>query len=153
AMKMTEHGPDAMILFFPASQAQIHENWNVLGMRGTGSHDFEAKDIFVPDNHVWHFGPFTPNAAFPSALSRVSTQLPAPMQAVVALGIARSAVEDLIALAGSKTPSYTQTGLADRPVVQDKIARARAAVEAGRAYILAALAEAEATLATAPRLT
>ena len=42
------------------------------------------------------------------------------------LGIARAAIDDLIDLAGAgKTPSYTQTSIADRPVVQDRVARAR----------------------------
>src|SRR5207249_4701278 len=35
----------------------------------------------------------------------------------------------------TKTPSYTQTGLADKPIAQDRIARARAYVDAARSYV------------------
>ena len=28
---------------------RIHDNWRTLGMRGTGSHDIELTDVFVPD--------------------------------------------------------------------------------------------------------
>jgi len=65
---------------------------------------------------------------------------------------ARAAITDLIALAQSKTPSYTQVGLADKAVVQDKLARARAAVDAARSYLYSALAEAEEVVRTQPRL-
>ena len=34
---------------------------------------------------------------------------------------------------------YTQVGLADRPVVQDRVARARASIEAGSGYIESAM--------------
>jgi len=30
---------------FPASEVEIVDNWNVVGMQGTGSHDLRLKDI------------------------------------------------------------------------------------------------------------
>jgi len=62
-----------------------------------------------------------------------------PINASVALGIARAALDDLIELAGKKTPSYTQLGLADRSAVQERVARARASIEAGSGYIESAV--------------
>jgi alkylation response protein AidB-like acyl-CoA dehydrogenase len=71
----------------------------------------------------------------------------------VTLGIARAAIDGLCQLAvEGKTPSYTQTSIADRPVVQDRIARARAVVDAARSYIYATAAEAWAYVQTAPKL-
>jgi len=58
----------------------------------------------------------------------------------------RTALDDLIELAKGKTPSYTETPLGDRPVVQDRIARARALIEAGQHYVYGAAAEAWATI-------
>jgi len=50
--------PAALILFFPAGEAEIIDNWNVLGMCGTGSHDVRVSDIFVPEHRVWTIGPW-----------------------------------------------------------------------------------------------
>jgi len=72
--------------------------------------------------------------------------------ASVSLGIARAAIGELIELAQHKTPSYTHVGLADKPVVQDKLARARAAVDAARTYLYSSLAAADETVRTQPRL-
>jgi alkylation response protein AidB-like acyl-CoA dehydrogenase len=58
------------------------------------------------------------------------------------LGIARAALDEFIALTASKTPSYAQTGLADRSVVQDGVARANAQIEAARSYIYACVSTA-----------
>ena len=146
--------PTALIVFFPAKDAQIIENWDTLGMRGTGSHDFQVHDCFLPDYLAWPVGPWIPaNPAFSGPLYRIAVWYFSAVQAIVALGIARAAVDDLLTLAQTKTPSYTPTGLADKPVVQDKVARARAAVDAARSYIHAATAEAEANVQTQQRLT
>lgn len=34
----------------PASAATLHDNWHVMGMKGTGSGDYELDDVFVPDH-------------------------------------------------------------------------------------------------------
>ncbi|HZU75229.1 MAG TPA: acyl-CoA dehydrogenase family protein, partial [Dehalococcoidia bacterium] len=145
--------PVALAVFFPAGDAEILDNWNTLGMRGTGSHDFRVTDILVPEHRVWPVGPFVPvNPAFADPLARMGMWWLTPTLACVSLGIARSAIADFIELAQTKTPSYTQVGLADKPIVQDQVARARAAVDAARSYLYGALATAEEILQTAPRL-
>jgi len=37
----------------PTSQVQIHDNWDVLGLRGTGSCEFSLSDVFVPQRFTW----------------------------------------------------------------------------------------------------
>jgi alkylation response protein AidB-like acyl-CoA dehydrogenase len=145
--------PKALMVHFPAGEAEIIDNWNTLGMRGTGSHDFRAAYVFVPDHRAWPLGPVTiVNPAFTDGLARMGVWWFSPLIASVSLGIARAAIADLIALARSKTPSYTQAALADRPVVQERLARARAAVDAARDYLYGSLAAAEAAVRTQPRL-
>ena len=41
-------GPIALAAFAPASEVTIHEDWDVVGMLGTGSHEIEFRDVFVP---------------------------------------------------------------------------------------------------------
>jgi alkylation response protein AidB-like acyl-CoA dehydrogenase len=154
APKMNANGmPTALLVFFPAREAEIIENWDTLGMRGTGSQDFRVQDVFVPEHRAWAIGPWAPvNPAFSAPIYRMGAAFVPPAQAAVTLGIARAAIDDLIALAQAKTPSYTMTGLADKPVVQDKIARARAVVDAARSYSDRTAAEAEELLRTQPGL-
>src|SRR3712207_3447001 len=75
-----------------------------------------------------------------------------PMNGAVALGIAQAAIDDFLVLAAVKTPSYTQTGLADKPVVQERIARAQAYVNAARSSIHNAVEQAWAYAQAAERV-
>ena len=61
--------------------------------------------------------------------------------AAVSLGIARSALDELTALAQSKLPTFSMAVLADRPAAQLELARAEAALGAARAYLYASLDE------------
>ena len=145
--------PMAILIHVPAAEVEIIDTWNTLGMRGTGSNDFQIGEAFVPEHLAWRMGPIAPaNPAFTDGLTRMGVWWFSPLIASVALGIARAAIEDLVDLAQRKTPSYMHLGLADRSIVQDRLARARAAVDAARAYLYSALSAADTVVRTAPRL-
>src|SRR5437870_4517439 len=38
--------------FYPKSVARIVDTWDVSGLRGTGSHDIEVEDLFVPEERT-----------------------------------------------------------------------------------------------------
>ena len=40
--------PEVRAVVFPIAQAQVIDNWHVLGMKGTGSCDYAVSDLFVP---------------------------------------------------------------------------------------------------------
>ena len=42
------------IVVFPAAAAEIHDNWQVAGLEGTGSNDFSVTDLFVPADFAWN---------------------------------------------------------------------------------------------------
>ena len=37
------------VVALPTEQLQILDTWHTLGLRGTGSHDTVAEEVFVPD--------------------------------------------------------------------------------------------------------
>ena len=63
----------------------------------------------------------------------------------VALGAARRAIDELIALAQGKTPLLAPLKLREKPVAQHEIARAEAMLQAGRAYLYETVKELVAT--------
>ena len=135
--------PAILIALFKAEEAEILDNWHTLGMRGTGSFDFRAADVFVPAYRGVVLGPFDhPASAYTGPLYRLGLWLGITNLPATALGIARAALDDLLELAASKTPSYTQKLLADQPVARDRVARARALIEAGRATLYSAVDDA-----------
>ncbi len=132
--RMTPHGPEIIHVCMPVSDVQIHDTWHVSGLCGTGSNDFSAKDVFVPNHRI--FALIDPSGHRSEPLYRMPpVQLFVFGLATVALGIARAALDELMEIALSKVPTMYQAPLAERPVAQIEIARAEAALGAARAFL------------------
>ena len=111
-------------------------------MCGTGSHDVDVADVFVPAAHAVPFGPLAqPSRAYDDPLTRIAIWATVGGHASVALGVAQAAIDDLAAL-GSRVPAYTQNAIRDRSVVQMRLARAEGKLVAARAFFHAAFEEA-----------
>ena len=99
--------PRLMIL--PRSEIEIIDNWNVGGLRGSGSHDVRIEDAFVPEENVVGFltdlQPLAdaPIARFPRG-SRLSYN-----KVGVALGIARASINDFVSIAKGKVPRFSSS--------------------------------------------
>jgi alkylation response protein AidB-like acyl-CoA dehydrogenase len=129
-------GPVTLITACRIGQATIVDNWRTLGMRGTGSHDVVMSDVFVPERHTTLLVPLDkPGSAYQGPLYRFTAWAAVAALSTVATGIARAAIDDLIELAGTKSPAYTAKPLKDRSIVQAQIARAEGALEAARAFL------------------
>jgi alkylation response protein AidB-like acyl-CoA dehydrogenase len=140
-------GPDGnpllLNVFFRCDEAEILDTWHTMGMRGTGSADFAAKDVFVPERRSFVLGPFDhPGSAFTGPLYRCGLWLDPVRIALTGLGIARAALDAFMELANTKTPTLMQTALADRSSVQDGVARARALIDAARSYVYTVVSDA-----------
>lgn len=134
APKMTPHGPEIVHAFMPVSELEIHDTWYVSGMAGTGSVDFSADGVFVPEHRVF--------SLFDSSTHRSEPlyQMPplggfAAHVVTVGLGIARAALDEIAELAQTKVPTLSMAVLADKPVAQVEIARAEAALGAARSFL------------------
>ena len=125
---------------FEPSQVEIIDNWHVSGLRGTGSCDFAVKDVFVPtERTVDAFAPIPSGMGARKSMALI-TLLPVTI-AAVALGIARAAIDALLAIADKRTPTGTTVLLRDRETVQADVARAEALLRSSRAFLVERLDE------------
>jgi alkylation response protein AidB-like acyl-CoA dehydrogenase len=122
------------LMLAPAEAFTIHDTWHVMGLRGTGSHDIELDGVSIPAERtasVLADPPLQPGPLYAFPLFG----LLALAIAAVSLGIARGALDDLIALAGGKVPTGGRRTLAERGTVQAEVARAEAGVRAAGALL------------------
>ena len=132
--RMTSHGPEIIYVWLPVGEVKIHDTWHVSGLCGTGSNDFTATDVVVPENRI--FSLLDPTGHRPEPLYQMPPLTLFVAQLVcVSLGIARSALDELTEIAQTKVPSLYQTVLADRPVAQIELAQAEAALGSARSFL------------------
>lgn len=120
--------------FVPAGAVEIIDSWNVLGLSATGSHDIRLDEVFIPESHSWSVTNPTCWSDEPLFSFPIYGMLAMGVAAVMS-GVAHGAISDVLALATAKTPTGSRRTLAQRPMVQDAVARSTAQLEAGRAYM------------------
>lgn len=124
-------------MLFPKSQAAIHDVWQVIGLRGTGSDNYEVADLFVPENYTFTRDADADRRVFaPLYMHFTGFNMFGLGFAAVALGLARASLRDFIALASTKKPQSSQSPLRDNAVVQSKVAIAEAQILSARALVL-----------------
>ena len=125
----------------PRAKASIHDVWDVMGLRGTGSDSYEVADLFVATEAtidredmaaVYETGP----------LYRLPTTViyPAAFGGVM-LGIVKGTLGDLRSLAMSKQQRGATSSLRESQVFQSDLAKMEARYRAARALHLATLRE------------
>lgn len=123
------------LAFAPADRVEIVDTWDTMGLRGTGSHDIVYDAVDVPAGLMVSLVGDKPRRG--GSLYHVPVMgLLAVGVSSVALGIGRRALDELVALAGSRRPGGGRRTLAERGVAQAEIARAEATLRAGRALLL-----------------
>lgn len=128
------------LCFFPRSAAEVIDVWHVTGLRATGSNDYQVAELFVPERHSVPLTDFQPPARAPGPLYRIfMTSVFASSIAAVALGIARAAIEELLAIGAGKRIAGTAVALRDKAMAQADLARAEALLGSGRAYLFTEL--------------
>ena len=121
----------------PRARAQVVPNWDVSGLQGTGSHDLVVDGVVVPEEWTFVRGGGssleTPLYRYP-ALSFATQVL-----AVVALGLARGAIDELVHMATGRTSATGAPNIGDRVYVQLEIAKCEADLRGARAFFYEAI--------------
>jgi alkylation response protein AidB-like acyl-CoA dehydrogenase len=144
--------PETRYMFVPVGEAELLDTWKVRGMRGTGTHHFAVRDVFVPAERTVLSA--TAPLLEPGPLYKVPRTLCfASGDAAVALGMARTCLEAFFELAGSKTPRAMPALLRDQSLVQVHVGQAEAALRSGRAFLMETVRDVWTTVASTGALT
>ncbi|MDX3537508.1 acyl-CoA dehydrogenase family protein [Streptomyces sp. MB09-01] len=115
-------------------QFTVHDTWHTTGLRGSGSHDYSADGLFVPDRHVFTMSrPRTDRVLLrtPDAVQRKMPGVP--------LGLARAAIDYAVSLADGRRDRETGTPWTSDLRVHEVIGRCEMELHAARASVYASL--------------
>ena len=128
-------GPDGKPLeqrtmLFPKTSATMTDVWQVMGLKGTGSDNYSVRDLFVPEDYS-----FTRELAADrretGPLYRFSIfNMFGVGFSAVALGIARTVLDDFIKLAKEKVPFTSTALLRDNDLIQSQVGLSEARLQA-----------------------
>jgi alkylation response protein AidB-like acyl-CoA dehydrogenase len=133
--------PEIRTIVFPAASATMHDVWDVIGLRGTGTDSYSVDDLFIPEN-------FAALRDDPSGLRETG-----PLYgfttftmfglgfAAISVGVARATLDAAIELARGKT-SVGLKAMRENNAVLGAIGRMEGNLRAARAYIYATAGEA-----------
>ncbi len=126
--------PETRHLFVPVAEAELLDTWHVRGLRGTGTHHFAVRDVYVPEERSV-LGATAPLRETGPLYLLPRTLLFASGDASVALGVARASLEAFVELASAKAPTSTRGLLRDQPMGPADIGYADVQLRAGRALL------------------
>jgi 3-hydroxy-9,10-secoandrosta-1,3,5(10)-triene-9,17-dione monooxygenase len=141
---------DHRMCLVPRGEYEIVDDWQVLGMRSTGSKSVRATDVFVPEHRALCMYEIRGGADFPGARTNPNPMFRVPLAALgshclagAGVGNAQCALELTLEAIQERSTSYTAMRMRDFQAVQLRVARAGAQVDAARLVIRADCQEAE----------
>ncbi len=143
--RFDDSGQDVRTVILPLADCEIVDNWQVLGMRGTGSNDVRADKVWIPEIQTQQMpepGSLVRNRYYQGDLYRCPGRIIFATYVPVTLVLAQKALAELDALAEGKTPYAEARKLKHRSIAQIKSGQALATYRASRGYFLDALYEA-----------
>jgi alkylation response protein AidB-like acyl-CoA dehydrogenase len=131
-------GPDdgtqkpALMAVMPASEIEIVDNWNVVGMQGTGSHDTRLKDKFVA--HEWTCARGAAGLIDEPLYRYPALAYQAEVHAAVNIGLARAALDIVTDMAGGAKIMPGALRLSDRAYYKIKLGVSEAKWRSARMF-------------------
>lgn len=135
AMEKDGKTPMARTMLFPRAKAKITDTWHVIGLRGTGSDKYEVDDLFVPTEHSLLMDEPSQLKEHGTLYKFASIPLHGYTFCGVALGVARTALDAFIDLAGNKQPKYWNATLKHSALIQYHVAEAEAKLRSARMFL------------------
>jgi alkylation response protein AidB-like acyl-CoA dehydrogenase len=113
--------PDMRVAIVPRSDVRFTDGWHVTGLKGTGSFDYEFEDLFVPKSRTYPL--FTREPRRGGDVFRLGIMpITGAGHGAWALGVSRSSLDDVVALAESKQRMGDPSTLANKTTFQAGLA-------------------------------
>jgi alkylation response protein AidB-like acyl-CoA dehydrogenase len=123
----------------PISEAVIHDNWRVAGLKGTSSGDFSLESVFVPAEMTWDWQDLSQGRPQRGGnIFRLGMPAFTAMEhAAFSLGVGQRALDLVIETAQSKLRGHAAaaTLIRDRPVFQRFVGEADLRLRAAHALV------------------
>jgi alkylation response protein AidB-like acyl-CoA dehydrogenase len=126
--------PQLRVAVFTPDEVVIEDTWHVAGLSGTGSHHFRVEGLVVPAERTHQL--LVDEPCIDAPIVHIP---PPPLIALaitsVAIGTARGALDEVVALAAEKVPLLAGAPLAANPLFQHELASADTRLRAARALV------------------
>jgi alkylation response protein AidB-like acyl-CoA dehydrogenase len=134
--RMDENGQQVnRTMLMPISEVKTHDVWQVIGLRGTGSDDYEVEDKFVADAYTTYRDSI-PDRRETGPLYRIPVLTAYGIGfSGLAIGIAESTLNAFMELAKTKVSAGFQAPLRETAVIQSDTAQAHAKIYTSHAYL------------------
>ena len=124
-------GPLFVVL--PRDAVELHDDWHVAALQGTGSVDVTVDDLFVPKAMTAH--PFSQRRGGAQYLKIGYRGYVGGENVGFSLGVAQRMVDEIARMAPSKRRILAPHSLGERGAFQLELGRTDAALRAARAYV------------------
>jgi alkylation response protein AidB-like acyl-CoA dehydrogenase len=131
------------IVVLPRDRVVVHDNWQVAGLRGSGSCDFSIENVFVPEEMSFPLMDMVQGKAVTGGAA-VRLGIPAlltPFHIGIPLGIARRALDEITSQAIEKGRGFPPSPLQTHPHFQFALGKAEIKLASARALALQLLSE------------
>ena len=148
--------PKTTIALLHHDDVEFQGNWNVMGLAGTASYDYQVHEQVVPSVRMLDGDILSPDAEplRGNAMLRMGALVTAYcMHTACALGIAKRAMQEVAKLVSQKTRVGYDGKIAEDPVFLNGFAQADAEYRAARGRVIEAFREAETKVASGGKLT
>lgn len=122
-------------MLFPKSSVRVVDIWHTLGLRGTASNEYVAKDLFVPDERTMRRDDKLDRREAGPLYRFTSGQLYSAGFAGVGLGIARGLIDAFLKLPANKVSRGASRPMRENNVVQSQLAQSEARWHSARAFL------------------
>jgi len=140
--------PEMRFCYLPASRGRILDTWFTTGLCGSGSHDIELEDVFVPERHAVTYPVISPTRSGPLYAHPLTFAYVTP---AVALGIGQHTIDAFIEIANRREITLAALGgqkvlLRTSPHAQVAVSQAEGMVQSARSLVYDVVDEIWATL-------
>ncbi|PQA85905.1 acyl-CoA dehydrogenase family protein [Hyphococcus luteus] len=123
--------PIVILAHFDREHIDLGHNWDVLGLRGTGSYDYSVKNLFVPDDMCYEYAATEPlRGGNQYSLGLVG--FTSFGHTAWAIGVGRRTLDELAEIARTKANPFGVIG--DSASFKEKYAHAEAKYRSARAF-------------------